>query len=903
MKVNIATKISALAFGLVLVTAWVVGIVTYTNSNAILVRHDLESLKEGLRLQGIRVLSDIDMLRQDVMFLSRTPPIQGIIRAQMAGGIDPQDSSTEALWRQRLGVIFTAFLRSKPSYFQVRYIGVANGGRELVRVERSGNTLVTVADEDLQGKGGRPYFQEAIQLKADEVYLSDITLNRENGRLSEPHIPVLRVAVPIYSVEGKPFGIVLINKNYAPLLEPPTASQFYYYVTNDVGDILAHRDPAMTFGFDLGERHLIQGLYPELAVLLEPGYHSRELSCRSLTDDRDHMVHGLKVAFDPLHAERSLVLVQAAPYGQVMANSISVRNRTLVLVLFMMVGSVVLAFFLSRFLTRPLTQITQAVEDFAEGSLGNTLPVQVGDEIGLLAQAFQTMTQQVQEQARKLQESEVRARAVVETAVDGIITIDEQGLIETFNSAAERLFGYAADEVVGQNIAVLMPSPHREEHTTYLARYLNTGAAKIIGLGREVLGQRRDRTTFPLDLSVSEVRLGEQRIFTGILRDLTERKQLEESLRQSQKAEVVGQLTAGIAHNFNNRLMVILNSFEHVLLKSTFDAEILKHGEEAAKKAVAIVQQLMLFSRADAATEYRPIQLQSVIQETVAIGQKIFDRKIVLLDEVPGDLPLVSGDRNQLEQVFLNLLLNARDALDAGNPALPNISVEATTILYQEVDLSEHASSPPGEYVCIRMADNGVGMDEETQGRIFEPFFTTKKAGTGLGLATVHTIIREHRGWVACESQVGVGSTFSVYLPVAEVERSSPEVEQENDALPSGTETILLIEDEEPVLDTLRLMCSRQGYKILEAHNGQEGWEVFQRERARIDLVLLDLSMPEMSGQELMAQMLDLDPEVKVIISTGYTQYQAESLGARALLPKPYGSRQALQTIRQVLDE
>ena len=506
---------------------------------------------------------------------------------------------------------------------------------------------------------------------------------------------------------------------------------------------------------------------------------------------------------------------------------------------------------------------------------------------------------QVEENLRK---SEEQYQLVTDAMPVLISYVDSNQHYRFNNRTYEEWFGGSRSDVYGKHVKDVLGEAAYEAIREHIETVLS---------GREVMYQSSlpykeggiryiDASYLPHFDARGEV-LG----FFALVHDITERKQLEEQLRQSQKMEAMGQLTAGIAHNFNNRLMVVLNSFEHLLLIGQFDADILKQGEAATQKAAAIVKQLMLFARSSPETEWQPILMQEIVQEAMAISRKTFDRKIVLRDHLPGDLPSVAGDKNQLDQVFLNLLLNARDALEEGKSSSPCIQVEATRHPSPEADRVRPPSSPPGIYLCIRVRDNGVGMDAETQQHLFEPFFTTKTVdkGTGLGLATVYGIVQEHGGWIECESQVGMGTTFSVYLPVAEAECLSPEVDPENDAPPAGTETILLIEDEEPVLDTLRLMCSRQGYKILEAHNGQEGWEVFQRERERIDLVLLDLSMPEMSGQELLAQMRTLDPQVKVIISTGYTQYRAEALGARALLPKPYRSRQALQTIREVLDE
>ena len=387
------------------------------------------------------------------------------------------------------------------------------------------------------------------------------------------------------------------------------------------------------------------------------------------------------------------------------------------------------------------------------------------------------------------------------------------------------------------------------------------------------------------------------------LEDLQTLRQKETQLRQSQKMQAIGQLTAGIAHNFNNRLMVISTAVESQLLIGSFDLEQLKRIESSVDQAAKMVDQLMLFSSSNRVLDTEPIQVERILSDTLEMGRKTFDRKIVLINEIPRDLLLISGDITQLEQVFLNLLLNARDAVEESNASSPSIRMAVNMVSFEDEALPADLVSRQRNYLRIDVIDNGMGMNEETQQRVFEPFFTTKEVdkGTGLGLATVYAIIQDHQGWIECESQVGVGTTFSVYLPVAEQEIVTPVVEQPQ-TIPRGTETILFIEDEGDLRDQQVSVFEQYGYEVLVGTDGQEGWETFEREWEHVDVVLLDLSLPNVSGQEILSRMLTLNPDVKVIISTGYTQHRADALGAKALLKKPYRLTQALQTIRKVLD-
>ena len=530
MKLGIATKIGALAFALILVTAGSVGVMVYQGSNAVLVRQELDNLGWDARLAGVRLVSGIEALRQDVLFLSQTPPIQGIVRARVAGGVDPRDGSSERIWRQRLAVIFREFLRAKSNYSKIRYVGVADGGREMVRVNRSGGTIARVADQGLQHKGDRPYFRETAQLSPGEVYLSEINLNQEQGQVSEPHTPVLRAAVPIHSREGKLFGIVIINMNLDPTLEAlaeSTPERYSLYVTNDRGDYLAHPDPALTFGFDLGAQHRMQEAYPELARFFEPGNAEGECPARPDARRDGQAIHFLKVPFDPRRPERYLGVALAASYQDVVAPSIAVRNRSLLLALALIAGGTTLAFFLfTHFLIRPLRQIIQATKSFSEGESDVSLPVNAGDELGVLARSFSSMMQQVNER-------EQRFRGLLEAAPDGVVVIDRKGRMVLVNAQAEKMFGYSREEMLGQPIELLVPQRFHGPHITHHATYFAKPGTRPMGAGQDLLGRRKDGSEFPVDISLSPFQAEEGLLVTSIVRDVTERKRAEEERQRS----------------------------------------------------------------------------------------------------------------------------------------------------------------------------------------------------------------------------------------------------------------------------------------------------------------------------------------------------------------------------------
>jgi signal transduction histidine kinase len=389
-----------------------------------------------------------------------------------------------------------------------------------------------------------------------------------------------------------------------------------------------------------------------------------------------------------------------------------------------------------------------------------------------------------------------------------------------------------------------------------------------------------------------------------LIQQMAERRKVEEQLRHAQKMEAVGQLSAGVAHNFNNMLAIIMGYLELMLRAAPQNLQAdLSEAINATQRAADVVDQLMLFARRPLASEFEPINLQELIKRTEEICRKTFDRKFELVVEVPADLAAIQGDENQLQQVFLDLCLNARDAFEDLDRPFHRIQIVADTLKFEAGDLPAHPQLPPGSYARVQIRDNGSGMDRETRERVFEPFFTTKEIGegTGLGLATVYGILQEHNGWIDCQSELGVGTTFLVHLPAAGPALEHKETAAENirTARPA---TILVVEDEQSIRQMITRMLETDGYTVLQAADGQEGLEVFQRERDGIDLILLDLSMPELSGQETLSALRALDANIGVVLFTGYSVGETDFEGVRAVLRKPVRRQQLLQTVIKALD-
>ena len=377
--------------------------------------------------------------------------------------------------------------------------------------------------------------------------------------------------------------------------------------------------------------------------------------------------------------------------------------------------------------------------------------------------------------------------------------------------------------------------------------------------------------------------------------------------------EAIGQLIAGVSHNFNNALAVVMGNIELLQMQDADNMNLADAGAAAAQ-AADMVKQLMLFSR-QSRQERTTFELRTFIGDITKMCRGIFDRRIAIEFERGGEPILLRGNIGQLRQVVLNLLINARDILEetpgAGNSS--RIEVALSTLYYDNQGEVGHPDAELGCYVRVDVCDNGRGIDPLVLQRIFEPFFTTKEVGkgTGLGLASAYAIIKEHRGWIECESEVGKGSRFAVYLPVIEQEKAVAsgqhlivEAAEKGDDYPAGDgETILVIEDDELVQNTLITMLAEFDYSVLIAGDGEEGLEIFATRRQDIDLVLLDLSMPKMSGWEVLEKLLALKPELKVIIATGYGSEEVDLQGARMLFEKPFQVGKLVRALRQLLDE
>jgi signal transduction histidine kinase len=464
------------------------------------------------------------------------------------------------------------------------------------------------------------------------------------------------------------------------------------------------------------------------------------------------------------------------------------------------------------------------------------------------------------------------------------------GAITYFNDAASRL----ALAVGRDHPRAILPANIRENVEACLAT------------GKGLLRQETIIEGRTLSWSFHPM-LGNQ-VVHGYVEDITDRLSLEAQLRQAQKMESVGQLAAGVAHDFNNMLTIIQGHAGMLMVKPDLPPEMFPSTQAvyfAAERAASLTRQLLMFSRKNV-MQVKLLDLREVVSRMGTMLDRLLGETISLLFEPPSEIPLVHGDMGMIEQVIMNLAVNARDAMPQGGKL--TIRLEALRLDEQYVEI--HPSARTGPFVCLRVADTGCGMDPATRDRIFEPFFTTKEVGkgTGLGLATVYGIVKQHEGWIEVDSQVGCGSTFSIFFPA----HSEPVLAKPPEAGPAaevrgGQETILIVEDEPVLRQMAQTILQDCGYRILEAGSGLEALELWNQHRETIDLVLTDVVMPEgVSGMDLARQLLDAKPTLKIIFASGYSMDEVNPTflrdGHAAFLQKPYTHVTLPKAVRDCLD-
>jgi PAS domain S-box-containing protein len=596
------------------------------------------------------------------------------------------------------------------------------------------------------------------------------------------------------------------------------------------------------------------------------------------------------------------------------------RGITIISLLLVVAGSVVIRVVAHR-MTTPLVDLTNAAESIAAGDYAGRAPGTTRrDEIGRLSSAFNVMADHVQSTHEGLEtrvrertaalealqtaeaalvESERAFRSTFDDAPLGIAQVSVDGKWMRVNRHLESILGWKAGELVGKSLFDVFDAADAK---------LDLATAVKEPSEREQRIHRKDGQAVWVRLTISPDRSSsdEPQHLIVILEDVSERRQLEERLRESEKLEAIGRLAGGVAHDFNNLLTAIIgyaqlvaDSLDHNDPKAEDVDEIIK----AAERSAALTGQLLAFSRKQVLVP-AILDVNMLVRETTVLLRRVIGEHIDLVTTLAPDVEPVSADRTQLEQIVINLAVNARDAMPSGG----RLTVETANVVIAEAGESHQVVSEPGRYVMLAVSDTGVGMDTDTKLRVFEPFFTTKEQGrgTGLGLATVYGIVKQSGGFIDVQSEPDQGATFRVYLPAVPGAKASVTRRDTKQSMKLGNETILVVEDERAVRSMTRVILERAGYHVVEAAAPEEAQEIFRSRASAIDLMISDVVMPGAHGPALFKQLVVEHPSLRVLYMSGYADDEiirtGRLEGGENFMEKPFTSQRLLEKVREILD-
>ena len=1163
---KLATRLAIAMILLVAGAVAAVGWLSHYSLERTLLPRVLDRIDSQSRLLASQLEAYTNSARIDVATFQARAAARGMIDAHFNNGIDPVDHVSEKSWRDRLLGRLTADVQANPAYAKFRIIGT--DGTEYLRVDRSGpnGSVRSVPDEALQKKDERPFFQDAMKLPDGQIYVSAVDLNVDDGVIQTPYVPTLRVAGPLFGPGHRLFGIVVINVDMRQMFDRIRISirrGESVYVVGRSGDYLVHPDRTREFGSQLGAPTHWQDDFPYFSALV-----GSTQSGSQVVTDNDGKPGGAAIAPAILAEDQWVGIIRIVPNAVFMAPAVTIEQTSLMIGIIAVLVAAALALLLAQSLTRPIGRLTRAIQAIGRGEPA-AIPIDASGETGMLARAFAHMIEETKVKTSALEyEIEERRRteaardqlavrerlfsAAVESSDDSIVMQTLDGIIIGWNTAAERLYGYSADEAVGQPTTILLPADRSEEGRNYLQRIargeridhfetvrlrrdgtpveisvslspIRDAAGKIIGasgtarlltdarrteralqqqleerrqlfdasedlimvmnsrgyivqispsceailgyqpdemigrsgedfihpahlaqsraemrelrrgghpkladtrcfhkngrdvwlswLGnwsdqakrfffvgrdmtearraaetlrdseqlarnvvettldaftqtdqtgtiliwnsqaeklfgwrrdeaigknaldlfiapseregilarvqlfiesgeptlpsprRELLVRRRDGKEFTAELSATAIRQREGVILNSFYRDLTDKIAAEERIRHAEKMEAIGQLTGGVAHDFNNILTVITGTIEilaDAVAKDPGLAAITKMIDEAAGRGAELTQHLLAFARKQP-LQPREIDINSLIIDTAKLLRPTLGEQIQIESVFEDESCVALVDPNQLTTAILNLALNARDAMPGGGKLI----VETGAAYLDEVYANAN-DVPPGHYVLIAVSDTGTGIPSHMLARVFDPFFTSKGPGkgTGLGLSMVYGFIKQSAGHIKIYSEEGHGTTIKMYLPPGKTPAAASEGVTPV-TIEGGHETILVVEDDRLVRDYVLAQLHSLGYVTLQAANAAEALAIVASGK-QFDLLFTDVIMPgKMNGRQLADEVLKTRPDLKVVYTSGYTEnaiiHHGRLDSGVLLLAKPYRKSDLARIIRRAL--
>jgi signal transduction histidine kinase/CheY-like chemotaxis protein len=876
----------------VIATAGAVGFLAYRNLSAIAIPRSLARADAHASLLARDLANIVMNARADIKGFRRVIGIEDIIALNRDPSLERVNGQTFDQWRARIERRFAAEMEAKPQYVIFRIIGVANDGREIVRVRRTpAGGIRVVPTAELQSRNDRSFFKQTIAAPDDTIVVSPVELNRDNGVIDTPNTPVVRISTPIFDDEGKLFGIIIANIDLRPgfkRIDEAATADTNIYVVNDQGDYLAHPDASREFGFHFGKQFRIQDDFPGLASAIETGRQQP-----AVLEDRTGKSFGVAVASVRLAEGPRISVVETISEDQIVAAAGgAVRNSILVGGTFAALCAVLLGFILARTLTRPLRQMTKAVADFAHDA-PLALPVTAGGEIGLLARSFEDMAREVHEKTAAIRRDAEIFESIMASMAEAVLLTNAKGEVIYENNTAKAILKLPpgierppwdeAFEVYRPDGITPLPAEDWPSRRCLRGEFVNEYELIFRGLGADKPIHVRGSARPIRDAA------GIQTGAVVVFRDVSEAKELERQLHQSQKLDSIGQLTGGIAHDFNNTLTVITGTIE-ILAEGVADRPdlyaIAKLIDQAADRGADLTRHLLAFARKQPLQPHN-IDVNAMVIDAANLLRPTLGEHIEIDAKLADDADFAHIDPSQLSTALLNLAVNARDAMPNGG----KLTLETSNVTLDEAYAQANAEVRPGPYVMVAVSDTGTGISAKIIDKVFEPFFTTKEIGkgTGLGLSMVYGFVKQSNGHIKIYSEEGHGTTIKLYLPRG---TAKLDVILTPPPLAGGHETIFVVEDDDMVREFLVTQLHSLGYKTVTAASGVAALAKVDNGVA-FDLLFTDVIMPGgINGRQLADEVAKRRPGMKVLYTSGYTEnaiiHHGRLDAGVLLLAKPY---------------
>lgn len=710
----------------------------------------VESLTGETHLLALRFKDAYGQMESDLLLASSSPSIQAITTQQNLDQSLPEGRSLTQKQKDRLADLFTSLMVVRPQYTQIRFIGLPDNGRELVRTNRTPMGIIQAPDQGLQQKGEEPYFQiiaaHMMLSHLDEtksghaITFSDVTYNRENGKIVIPKVATIRAILPVYTKGHKLFGMLVLNADYEKLLSQAFEDIIQdnsVYVINNAGDYLEYKAGGTISNLEFHDHYSVP---PPLAVDL---VQTENVIEKSIIGDA-FISYFVRVGVSEENSDAAITVMVQSPRAKLLTRANIVRRDSIYLMGLFLALSILLAYIASRMITEPLRELTEKIIYSKDGAAPLNLPTTAKGEIGKLAKAFQELTDSHVASENKL-------RSIISNIGEGIIIIDEVGEIEGFNPACTRIFGYSEDEALGQNVILLMENKNPDVHADFLKRYTSKSDRTIDRVGREEIGRRKSGETFSIELTVTELYIEDRRVFVGIVRDITERQIAEKA-----KTEFI----AVVSHELRTPLTSIKGALS-LMASGAIDplseglqktVNIALRNSDRLARLINDILDIEKITNGSMKINHVPVDLAQLIQESIEANKTFaMDRGVQLKCRGVDTPVMMMGDANRLMQVLTNLISNGAKFSQTGGVVV--------------VDLSKLED---GKVARISVIDDGIGIPDHALATIFDKFTQVdpsnehSKEGSGLGLGIAKKLVELHGGKIDIKTKEGIGTTVYV---------------------------------------------------------------------------------------------------------------------------------------------